>query len=140
MDILDPSSCPTLNDIQQLVDDPLLNELLQFIQDTYRPKIVIEYSKCSLAKGWNIKFKKSSRNLCTIYPKEKQFALQIVIGPKEKETMPFLLPTLSSKTQKLYQNTAENNNQRWLFFQAITTDTLKDIQQLLAVRSGKEMP
>ncbi|ENY8421311.1 DUF3788 family protein [Clostridioides difficile] len=31
------------------------------------------FSSCSWEFGWNIKFKKPRKNLCTVYPKENYF-------------------------------------------------------------------
>ncbi len=40
-----------------------------------RPKAIrqLEYSKCSLKPGWNVKYKKSGKALCALYPMEDYF-------------------------------------------------------------------
>ena len=45
----------------------------------------LEFSKCSWEPGWNVKFKKSGKTLCTVYPRENYFTVIVVIGKKEKE-------------------------------------------------------
>lgn len=48
---------------------------------------------------WNIKFKKGSISLCTIYPRENYFTILIVICKKEKESFMKMFSSFSSGIQ-----------------------------------------
>ena len=57
--------------------------------------------------GWNIKFKKSGKTLCTIYPRELYFIVMIVVVRKEKEAVEAILPECTSRMQEIYHETKE---------------------------------
>ena len=50
-------------------------------------KPILSYSNCAMDKGiwkgWNVKYKKSGKALCTLYPKQGYFQALVVIGAKE---------------------------------------------------------
>ena len=78
--------CPLLNEIEAYVKNPLFSQFCSEIKEKYKINEKIEYSSCSWEKGWNVKFKKSGKTLCTIYPREAYFTVMAVIGRKEKRT------------------------------------------------------
>jgi hypothetical protein len=68
---------PTENQIKKFVATPLWDDLTSHLQETYNVKPKYSYSNCSMEKGfwkgWNVKFQKSSKSLCTLYPKQGYF-------------------------------------------------------------------
>ena len=40
-------------------------------------------SACSWEQGWNVKFKKAGKTLCTLYPRELFFTVMVVVGKRE---------------------------------------------------------
>ena len=82
IDLLDKDVRPTLEELGGYVRDPAFLSMCQTIKDAYRCEEKIEYSACSMEKGWNVKFKKAGRALCTIYPKEGRFTVLVSVGRK----------------------------------------------------------
>ena len=83
----------------------------------------------------NIKFKKAGKTLCTIYPRKNYFTVMVVIGKKEKEQTQLVLDELSYNIQKIYHNTREGNNQKWLMIDLNENDEVyKDILRLIDIR------
>lgn len=78
---------PSWDDILSFVGESreLLEKLTKDIEILYKASPKIEYSQCSAQPGWNIKFKKGSRALCTLYPMADCFIALIVVGSKEEE-------------------------------------------------------
>jgi AraC family transcriptional regulator len=68
---------PLENQIRAFVATPLWDELAQYVQQIYNGKPKLFYSCCSMDKGiwkgWNIKYRKSGKNLCTLYPRQGSF-------------------------------------------------------------------
>ena len=87
IDLQDKGVCPALEEISEYVRNPVFMEFCSEIKDTYKCKEKIEYSSCSLERGWNIKFKKAGKTLCTVYPREGYFTVLVVVGAKEKAFM-----------------------------------------------------
>lgn len=114
IDIEDFNYSPTIDEISEFVRNPLFDDLCQKMMVTYKANCKIEFSKCSWAYGWNIKFKKYGKTLCTIYPKESYFTALVVIGKKEKEQAEEALLEMSPEIQEIYRRTQEGNGQRWL--------------------------
>jgi hypothetical protein len=74
---------PTENQIKKFTDTPLWDDLTNHLQDIYKVKPKYSYSNCSmdkgLWKGWNVKFQKSSKSLCTLYPQQGYYMALIFI-------------------------------------------------------------
>ena len=135
MDLQDKSTCPTLEEIGEYVRNPVFMLLCSEIKDTYQCSEKIEYSSCSLEKGWNVKFKKAGRTLCTIYPRENYFTVMVVVGEKEKASVEEILPKCTVELQDIYHQTREGNGQRWLMIDLEVKDDLyHDLLQLIQIR------
>lgn len=106
--------CPTLEELCEYVRNPVFDRFCFEIKNRYRINEKIEFSKCSWAPGWNIKFRKAGKSLCTVYPNEAYFTVLVVVGVKEKDAVETLLPDCSSEMREIYSRTQEGNGQKWL--------------------------
>lgn len=70
IDIRDRQYCPTLDELSNYINNPLFMQFCSQIKEKYHCSEKIEFSSCSWEYGWNVKFKKSGKNLCTVYPCE----------------------------------------------------------------------
>lgn len=105
------------------------------IKDTYKCNEKIEYSSCSWEKGWNIKFKKAGKTLCTVYPRECYFTVMIVIGTKEKASVEAILPECTAELSDIFNQTKEGNGQRWLMIDLEDKEDLyNDVLRLIQIR------
>lgn len=134
-DKLDKSVKPDIETVDAFVSFPLWTELRSYLEATYQSKPLLEYSGCSVP-GWNVKYRKSGRGLCTLYPMEGWFIALVVIGEREKEEAELVLPTLSPYLQKLYAETKEGMGQRWLMTEVRNEAVLEDVKKLIAIRRG----
>ena len=95
----------------------------------------IEFSACSWEHGWNIKFKKAGKTLCTIYPRENHVTVLVVVGSKEKEAVEAMLPGCTAALQELYHRTQEGNGQRWLMIDLEDRDSVyDDLLRMIGIR------
>lgn len=131
----DKNHCPSIEEISEYVRNPVFMEFCSEIKNTYQCKEKIEYSSCSWERGWNVKFKKAGKSLCTIYPKEGYFTVLIVVGKKEKASVEKILTECTAELQNLYHQTQEGNGQRWLMVDLEDRDSLyNDILRLIQIR------
>ena len=74
---------PLESEIREFVKTPLFDDLDTYLRSTYNVKPKTAYSDCSMDnniwRGWNIKYQKSGKSLCTIYPQQGYF-LALVPG------------------------------------------------------------
>lgn len=129
--------CPTMEELSNFLKNSLWDELCHYIEDTFQTTPKIEYSKCSMAPGWNVKYKKGGRALCTLYPDAERFDCMIVIGSREAAEAEAFLPRCRAEIQTLYQEARPMNGARWLMIPMTGPELLEDVKGLLHIRAGK---
>lgn len=133
----DKTQEPTMAMISGFVGSPLWNELCRYIETQYKVKPVFGYSGCKMAgdwSGWNVKYKKAGRSLCSLYPKAGYFTVLLVIGARERTETEYALPFLSAYLQALYQNTQQAMGQKWLAIEVRDSAVLEDVKKLVTIR------
>lgn len=129
------SKIPTMGEISCSIANPVFDDFVQEIMKEYQVEPILEFSKCSMEYGWNLKFKKLGKSLCTIYPKESIFTVMVVIGRKEKNEVEKNLPNYTVGIQELYQNTKEGMGQKWLMIDLEDKDRrYEDVLNLIKIR------
>lgn len=125
---------PELSDLNAYIDNPQWGLFLQFMGRTCPVPSRLEYSCCSMQPGWNMKFKKSGKNLLTIYPASGYFICMILIGAREAPETEFLLPAFSDYMQQLYQSTQMFKGTRWLMVEVRDEAVLDDLKELILIK------
>jgi AraC family transcriptional regulator len=128
---------PFLETIDSYVNSYLWEQLREHLELAYQSYPVLEFSKCSAQHGWNVKYKKSGRSLCTLYPEVNHFFTLIVIGQHEQEEFERNLPFFSSYIQNLYHETKSGIGQKWLMIDVREDVVLEDVKRCIAIRRGK---
>lgn len=131
----DKQNPPSRSEIGDYIKNPVFAQFTSEIKDTYNCNEKIEFSSCSLEKGWNVKFKKAGKTLCTIYPRELYFTVMVVVGRKEKDRVEAILPECTPELQQIYTQTREGNGQRWLMIDLEDKDGIyDDVLRLIKIR------
>ena len=128
------SQQPTLEQISEYIESPLWGELCAWAEKAYQIEPKVEHSTCSGAPGWNVKYKKGGRALCTLYPDEGQFTALITVGAKEAPEAELLLPTCSDYIRELFAHTQTMNGARWLMIRVTDARVLEDVKKLIRLR------
>ena len=114
IDIQEKGYCPTLEEIGAYVSNFVFVQFCKEMKTKYNCNEKIEFSSCSWEHGWNVKFKKSGKTLCIIYPRENYFTVLVVVGQKEKEAVEALLQECTLELRDIYSQTKTGNGQKWL--------------------------
>ncbi|MDR2972616.1 MAG: DUF3788 domain-containing protein [Bacteroidales bacterium] len=85
---------PTESEIKDFIGTEYFSDLDSHLRDNYSIKPKLAYSGCAMDnniwRGWNIKYQKSGKSLCTIYP-QKRYFLVLVPGKsfevRDEETL-----------------------------------------------------
>ena len=132
---------PSDDQIQAYIDSPIWVDLANYMRDTYRVKLKLSYSNCGMQngywKGWNIKFKKGGKALCTVYPKQGYCLAIIPVSDKEAVEAELLMPQCCEAMQNLYSKTASGAGYRSLAVEIRDDDMLRDAKLLVALRAKK---
>ncbi len=134
---------PSIDDMKDYIGEGafLWLDLHSYMEEVYQVKPKIAYSKCSAQPGWNVKYQKSGKSLCTLYPVDGYFIALVVIGAKEDEVMETSLTELTPYIVGLYHKTAFSCGGRWLMIEVTDLDILRDIKKLMAIRvKPKKVP
>lgn len=97
----------------------------------------MDYSKCSMQKGWNVKYKKGGRSIYTLYPMNGYFIVLIVIGAKEQFESEFAIESCSSYVRDIYNKTPFSCGGRWLMIEVKDMEVLEEVFKLIQIRTGK---
>lgn len=130
-----PDREPSLEDFDAYIGNPLWEELNRHLQSFYKASPKRTYSRCGGAPGWNVKYQKSGKSLCTLYPREGGFIALVVIGNKETPETELILPTLSGYVQELYGRVRFVCGGKWLMISTDSADILEDVKKLIDIRA-----
>jgi hypothetical protein len=137
-ELFDTDHIPSFENIREYIGEAktVWDELVLYIEETYKTKPQMDYSKCSAQPGWNVKYKKSSKSLCTLYPMPNYFIALVVVGAKEEHEVELAMEAgiFSEYVRELYQKTAFSAMGRWLMIEVKQKDILTDVKRLIEIR------
>ena len=125
---------PQLSQIAQYIGLPLWDDLCAYVEQTYAVAPHVEHSVCSGAPGWNIKYRKSGRALCTLYPARGYFTCLVSVGTAEATEAEMILNTCTEYLRELYGRAKPFNGSRWLMVDVTDAAILEDAKRLIALR------
>ena len=129
---------PSDDQIKEFVETPLWDDLADHIQQTYKVQPKLAYSRCAMDngswKGWNVKYKKGGRSLCTLYPKQGYFISLVSIGFRELNEAELLMPICTGYTQNLFEQAVSGHTGKMLAIDVTNEGILHDVKELIALR------
>ncbi|NBI67856.1 DUF3788 family protein [Pseudoflavonifractor sp. 60] len=126
---------PELEDMDRWVNSPLFPALRSWLADTYQAEPSVEFSKCALDKGWNVKYKKGSKSLCVLYIRSGGFAAMVTLGAKQMAELEVLLPTFSDSFRERFEKTPLFNGGKWLTLDVKEPRQLEEVQRLILMKA-----
>ena len=125
---------PDLSQIRAHIGSPLWTQFCDYLEQTYNVQPRIEHSRCGGAPGWNVKYKRGSHALCTLYPDDGSFICLLVVGGKEAAEAELLLNVCTEYVNDLYRNAKPYNGARWLMIRISAAEVLEDVKKLIGLR------
>jgi len=133
--MIDKTHKPTEEEMESFIEEqarePWL-EIRRFIEDRYdlTPETIFYGTKY----GWTVRYRKSGKTLCSLFPEKGGFTILIVLGKKESEKALSMRDELSSKIQKILRDMEQLHDGRWLWIRLLTTKDTDDIKKLLRIK------
>ncbi len=128
------SQAPTFGQMQDYIHSPLYQQLAAFLEQTYQIKPKLEYSKCSMIPGWNIKYKKMGKAVCTLYPAPGYVTCMLVLSEKLQMQIEAFLPHASEVVRQTYLQAKPLMGSRWLVLDVHDQAVLNDIKSLIQLK------
>ena len=131
--MLDGEHQPTEQEILKTIGKKTAwRRLRQFIEGNYdfAPELVYYGQKY----GWTIRYRKSGRTFCSLFPEKGAFTVLIVLGKDEAEKVLSNLSQFSPSMRKQIEGAEQKRDGRWLWIRVLTLDDAADVEELLKVK------
>ncbi len=84
--------------------------------------------------GWSIRYRRSGKSLCTLYPEKGAFTVLIVLGKKEVEQFEEHINEFSKEFVESFRSASQFHDGRWLWIRALDKSDTEDIRHLLVIK------
>ncbi|MCC0708744.1 DUF3788 domain-containing protein [Clostridioides sp. ES-S-0190-01] len=125
---------PTPEQIKAFINSPLWDNLNNALTSTYDVEPKLGYSKCSMQRGWNVKYKKRGKSLCTLYPQEGSFKALVIVNESNRVEVDLFINTCCDYIKQLYNEIKFFNGSKWLMIQIDSMSALNDTLELIKFR------
>jgi hypothetical protein len=130
---------PTESEIHTFISENVRKTwivLKQFIEEAYG--LVSGKIFYGAKYGWTVRYRKSGKTLCSLFPEEGKFIVLIVLGCEEAlKTLP-MERELSPQTLRLIENTKQLHDGCWLWIRITEPDDIDDSKTLLQLKRKPE--
>ena len=137
-ELFDREHEPSESQIKEYINTSLFGELDEHLRQTYKIKPKLAYSGCGMDggawKGWNIKYQKSGKSLCTLYPKQGYPLLLVTIGVRGVNEAELLMPMCTEYIQSLYKQ-SDFHGSKYLGIELRDENILHDVKSLIEIRA-----
>ena len=140
-ELFDRDHEPSEAQIKEYISISLHGELDSHLRQVYKVKPKLAYSNCNMDcgfwKGWNVKYQKSGKSLCTLYPKQGYLQLLVPVGAREMNEAELLMPLCTEYTQELFKRSG-GADFKSMAFEVRDEIVLIDVKSLIEIRAKKK--
>lgn len=86
-------------------------------------------------RGWNVKYKKRGKSLCTLYPQEGYFKALVIVSESNRVEVDLFINTCCDYIKKIYNEVNFFNGSKWLMIQVDSLLVLNDMLELIKFRA-----
>ncbi len=131
---------PDMEAITEYIAEPgrgRWRDMASHIQNTYGTEPEISYSVCAGKPGWNVKYKKGGKALCTLYPEPEGFVALIVLASEGIARFEAERSAYTVEVNRLFDDTRVFNRTKWLMISVDNDSVLADACRLIALKRMK---
>jgi hypothetical protein len=107
-------------------------DLKGFIENNYDLESM--WNKGGETGVYELKYRKSGKTLCAMYPREEGMRILIILGKAEREKFENIRAEFTSYMNDFYENTHQYHDGKWLYIDMIDEITFEDIKRLLLIK------
>lgn len=126
---------PTEEELNQLMEEDVFKTwcaINNFIKDNYDMDML--WDNGGKTGVFELKYRKSGKTFCALYPREKGMRLLIIFGKSEREKFETSRMDYSEYIINLYDNTHQYHDGKWLYIDIINGTVIEDIKRLLLIK------
>ena len=107
-------------------------DIVSFLETHYPLSPELDYGGTKY--GWAIRYRRSGKSLCTLYPEKGAFTILIVLGKNDVERFQEHMNEFSKKLVELFKSAKEFHDGRWLWIRILDKSDTQDIRRLLSMK------
>ena len=133
--MLDEEHRPSEKEILDYLDSKAAEawaDIASFLRTSYDFSPELDYGGSKY--GWSMRYRKSGKSLCTLYPEKSAFTILIVLGEREVEEFEENMNEFSAKTIELFKFARQSHDGRWLWIRVLDKADTEDVRRLFAVK------
>lgn len=138
--IMDKTHEPSMDEVALYIGEnarKLWQDMLNFIEMNFKVKPQIAYSICAGKPGWNVKYRKSGKALCTLYPERDCFIALVVLGQDDRMMFDMAREGYCGYIKKLYDMCTLVNGTKWLMIRVTDESIFGDVRKLIMLKMKK---
>jgi len=110
-------------------------DIRKYIEQAYNsPPEWIYFTK---KYGWSIRYRKSKKTLCYLFPENTSFSMLIVLGSKEAEQVNSIKDSLSESVKQVFESTEQVHDGKWMW---IRVKNIHDVLSIKSLLTAKKRP
>ena len=83
---------------------------------------------------YELKYRKSGKTFCALYPREQGMRVLIIFGKGERDKFESSREDFSEYINNFYNNTQQYHDGAWLYLDIISDEIVTDIEKLLLIK------
>lgn len=107
-------------------------DIVSFLSTRYDFSPELDYGGAKY--GWSIRYRRSGKSLCTLYPERGAFTILIVLGRKEVAQFEEHMSEFSPAFVELFKSARQFHDGRWLWARVLDDSHTEDIKRLLIIK------
>ncbi len=126
---------PTEKDILYFLEKPASiawNDLKSFLDINF--DFVPETTFYGKKYGWTVRYRRSGKTLCSLFPEKGSFTILLVFGKNEIQKFEELKSEFSQEIVQLYENTKKLHDGKWLWIRVHKSEDLEDVKMLITIK------
>ena len=126
---------PSEEELKQLMGEQLYKAwyvINNFVKDHYDMDIL--WNPGGKTGLYELKYRKSGKTFCTLYPREKGLCVLIIFGMLEREKFDNSRGDFSGDICSFYDNTHQYHDGKWLFIDVTNATVVEDIKRMLLIK------
>ena len=126
---------PTEKDILRFLEKPASIawiDLRSFLDINY--DFVPETTFYGKKYGWTVRYRRSGKTLCSLFPEKGSFTILLVFGKNEIQKFEELELEFSQEIVQLYENTKKLHDGKWLWIRVHKSEELEDVKMLITIK------
>lgn len=112
-------------------------DFTSYIETAFHAKPKLSYSVCAGKPGWNMKYKKGAKALCTLYPDKGYFTALIVMGQREISYFDIVRVDYDEYIVGLYDASRLYNGTKWLMIEVTNSRIYNSLKMLIDLKAQK---